>query len=166
VVVAICLQHKVGNLPKGLCCASIPCRLTRPAYCGCLKDFPRRVLHQVSMSDSVGVLVLAREELISALLGLLVETTGHTVFFAEPDERAEDAMRRIGPQVAIVDCDHRDCTDDLVLAANDVGARLILFSASRDPDYVRRVAAPSHSQSFTFPIEAPQLDSMIRRQVA
>lgn len=118
------------------------------------------------MSDSVGVLVLAREELISALLGLLVETTGHSVFFAEPEERAEDAMRRINPQVVIVDCDHRDCTDDLVRAANEVGARLILFSASRDPDYVRRVAATSHSQSFTFPIEPPHLDSMIRRPLA
>ncbi|MEX0908180.1 MAG: hypothetical protein WDZ58_00335 [Gemmatimonadaceae bacterium] len=118
------------------------------------------------MSDSVGVLVLAREELISALLGLLVETTGHSVFFAKPEERAEDAMRRIGPQVVIVDCDHRDCTDDLVQAANEVGARLILFSASRDSDYVRRAAATAHSQSFTFPIQAPQLDSMIRQPVA
>jgi DNA-binding NtrC family response regulator len=118
------------------------------------------------MTDSVRVLILAREELISALLGLLVETTGHSVLFAEPEEGSEDAMRRIGPQVVIVDCDHRDCTEDLVRAANEVGARLILFSASRDLDYVRRVAAPSHSQSFIFPIEAPQLDSMIRRQVA
>lgn len=118
------------------------------------------------MSDSVGVLILAREELISALLGLLVETTGHSVFFAERGEGAEEAMRRIGPQVVIVDCDHWECTDDLVQAANQVGARLILFSAFRDSDYVRKMAAPSHSQSFTFPIEPPQLDSMIRRQVA
>lgn len=118
------------------------------------------------MSDSVGVFVLAREELISALLGLLVEARGHYVSFAEPEERAKDAMRRIQPQVAIVDCDHKDCADDLVQAANDIGARLILFSASRDPEYVRKVAAPSHSQSFTFPIEPPRLDSMIRRQVA
>lgn len=118
------------------------------------------------MSDSVGVLILAREELISALLGLLVETTGHTVSFAEPEERAEDAMRRIGPQVVIVDCDHRDCTDDLVQAANEVGARLILFSASREPEYVRKAAAPARLQFFTFPIEAPRLDSIIRRQMA
>lgn len=118
------------------------------------------------MPDSVGVLILAREELISALLGLLVETTGHTVFFAKPEERAEDAMRRTGPRVVIVDCDHRECTEDLVQAANEVGARLILFSASRDPEYVRKMAATSHSQSFTFPIEGPRLDSMIRRQVA
>lgn len=118
------------------------------------------------MSGSVGVLILAREELISALVGLLVETTGHTVFFAKPEERAEDALRRVSPQVVIVDCDHRECTEDLVQAANEVGARLILFSASRDPEYVRKVAAPSHSQSFTFPIEPPRLDSMIRRQVA
>ena len=118
------------------------------------------------MSDSVGVLILAREELISALLGLLVETTGHSVFFAEPEEGAEDAMRRIRPQVVIVDCDHRECTEDLVHAANEVGARLILFSASREPEYVRRAAAPARLQFFTFPIEAPQLDSLIRRKVA
>lgn len=118
------------------------------------------------MPDSVGVLILAREELISALLGLLVETTGHSVFFAEPEEGAEDAMRRIRPQVAIVDCDHRECTEDLVQAANEMGTRLILFSASREPEYVRKAAAPAGLQFFTFPIEAPQLDSIIRRQVA
>lgn len=72
-------------------------------------------------------------------------------------------MRRIVPQVIIVDCDHRECTEDLVEAARDIGARLILFSASRDAEYVQKVAALSDSQSFTFPIEAPQLDSMIRR---
>lgn len=118
------------------------------------------------MSDSVCVLILAREELISALLGLLVETAGHSVVFAKPDESSEEAMLRLGPQVVIVDCDHRDCTGDLVKAANALGARLILFSASREPDYVRKVAGPSSSQSFTFPIEPPRLDSMIRQPIA
>lgn len=66
----------------------------------------------------------------------------------------------------IVDCDHLECTEELVHAANEVSARLILFSASRDPEYVRKMAATSHSQSFTFPIEGPRLDSMIRRLVA
>lgn len=116
------------------------------------------------MPVSLPVLVLAREELISALLGLLVETTGHTVSFAAPEETSAAAVRRVRPAVIIVDCDHRDCTNDLVQAATEVGARLILFSASREADYVRKIAAPSRSQSFTFPIEPPRLDSMIRSQ--
>lgn len=116
------------------------------------------------MSASLSVLVLAREELISALLGLLVETTGHTVSFAKPEENSAAAVRRIRPAVVIVDCDHRDCTDDLVRAAREVGGRLILYSASREPEYVKKVAAPSRSQSFTFPIEPFRLDSMIRQQ--
>src|SRR5687767_9946685 len=118
------------------------------------------------MSVSLSVLVLAREELISALLGLLVESTGHKVSFAAPDEVSDVAVRRVRPAVIVVDCDHRDCTEDLVRAAREVGARLILFSASREPDYVRKIAAPSRSQSFTFPIEPPRLDSMIRQQTA
>jgi len=117
------------------------------------------------MPDSISVLILAREELIAALLGLLVETTGHSVSFAQPEEGSAGAVRRIRPSVVIVDCDHRDCKDDLFKAANEVGARLILFSASREADYVRRVAAPSHSDSFAFPIEPPQLDSLIRHQM-
>lgn len=116
------------------------------------------------MPVSHSVLVLAREELISALLGLLVETTGHAAFFAEPEENSVTAVRRIRPAVIIVDCDHRDCTDDLVRAAREVGGRLILYSASREPEYVKKVAAPSRSQSFTFPIEPLRLDSMIREQ--
>lgn len=120
----------------------------------------------MSMPDGVSVLILAREELISALLGLLVETTGHSASFAGPSEPSEDAIRRTRPDVVIVDCDHRDCTDDLVRVAREFGARLILFSASREAEYVRKAAAPSRSQSFTFPIEPPQLDSMLRQQVA
>ena len=116
------------------------------------------------MSASLSVLVLAREELISALLGLLVETSGHRASFAAPDETSSVAVRRVRPDVVIVDCDHRDCTSELVKAAREVGARLILFSASREADYVRKIAAPSLSQSFTFPIEPPRLDSMIRQQ--
>ena len=166
VVVAICLHLKLGNLPNERLCASFV-RMIRAA---CVLRSPVRFFHRFStryqMPDLAGVLVLAREELISALIGLLVETAGHSVFFAQPGERAEDAMRRTRAQVVIVDCDHRDCTKDLVRAANDLGARLILFSASRDPDYVRRAAAAARSQSFTFPIEAPQLDSMIRRPMA
>lgn len=118
------------------------------------------------MPDSLSVLVLAREELISALLGLLVETTGHSVSFAAPDERSPAAVRRIRPHVIVVDCDHDDCTQDLVDASVEIGARLILFSASRDADYVRNVARPSQSQSFTFPIEPQRLDSLIRQRVA
>ncbi len=117
------------------------------------------------MPDSISVLILAREELIAALLGLLVETTGHSVSFAQPEEGSAGAVRRTLPGVVIVDCDHRDCGEDLFKAAREVGARLILFSASREADYVRRVAAPSHSDSFTFPIEPPQLDSLIRQQI-
>lgn len=118
----------------------------------------------MAMSDSVSVLILAREELIAALLGLLVEATGHTVSFSAADESSQDAMRRLRPNVVIVDCDHHDCRNELTKVAEEVGARLILFSASREPAYVRRAAAPARAQSFTFPIEPPQLDSMIRQQ--
>lgn len=118
------------------------------------------------MPVSLSVLVLAREDLISALLGLLVESTGHTASFSAPEEKSAAAVRRLRPAVIIVDCDHRDCTGDLFKAAAEVGARLILFSASREPEYVRKLAAPSRSQSFTFPIEPPHLDFMIRQQQA
>jgi hypothetical protein len=110
------------------------------------------------------VLILAREELISALLGLFVESLGHTPLFANPGEGTPDAVRRLRPGgVVIVDCDHTDCNEDLMQAAKDVGARLILFSPSREAEYVKKAAAPSHSQSFTFPIQPPELDAIIRR---
>lgn len=118
------------------------------------------------MSESVSVLILAREELISALLGLLVDTTGHSVHFPNENETSRDAIHRIRPKVVVVDCDHRDCTGELDKAAKDVDARLILFSASRDADYVKRKAAPARSESFVFPIEPPRLDSLIRTTAA
>lgn len=115
------------------------------------------------MPESVSVLIFAREDLISALLGLLVETSGHIAMLPKDNEDSGSAMRRLRPSVVIVDCDHKDCTEGLVRAANEVGARLILYSASREPEYVRRVAAPSRSLSFTFPIEPPRLDLLIRQ---
>lgn len=115
------------------------------------------------MPESVSVLILAREDLIAALIGLLVETSGHAVLFPRGDEDSHAAMRRLRPHVIVVDCDHKDCTGELVKTANEIGGRLILYSASREPEYVRRAAAPSRSLSFTFPIEPPQLDSMIRQ---
>lgn len=164
--VAICLQHQGRQPTERNPLRKLGIRGPRGPPIAVFAEFPRLTPHQVSMSDSLSVLILAREELISALLGLLVETTGHSVSFAAPKESSRDAMRRIRPNVVIVDCDHRDCTGDLVKAANEVGAQLILFSASREPEYVRKMAAPSHSQSFTFPIEPPRLDSMIRHRLA
>ncbi len=118
------------------------------------------------MPDPTSILILAREEIISALLGLLVESRGHNVLFGNLGESTYDAIRRLRPNVVIVDCDHHDCSGELAETAKEVGARLILFSASREPAYVKKAAAPSHSQSFTFPIEPPMLDSLIRHQTA
>lgn len=129
-------------------------------------DFHFWPLLTPELSEPTAVLILAQEELISALLGMLVESTGHEALFADPNEKSEDALRRLRPITALVDCDHQDCSEDLIRAAKDVGARLVLFSASRDADYVRKLAQLSDSQSFTFPIDPPVLDSIIRAKVA
>jgi len=99
------------------------------------------------------VLILAREEIVAALLGLMVELQGLDPVYLAKAEIAEDVIRREKPRVLVVDCDHQDCTDDLLAAVSDVGAKPILFSPFRFAREVQRVAGRHGVDYFTLPTE-------------
>ena len=99
------------------------------------------------------VLILAREELVAALVGLMVELRGMQPKFPGRAERVEEAMLREKPEAVIIDCDHPDCRDDLVEAIMKAGAVPILFSPFRMQSEVRSVAARYGLRSFTLPTD-------------
>ena len=75
------------------------------------------------------VLILAREEIVAALLGMLVELRGLQPRFLGRAEPIEDAILREKPCAVVIDCDHSDCTDELLEIIKNAGSQPVLFSA-------------------------------------
>jgi DNA-binding response OmpR family regulator len=99
------------------------------------------------------VLILAREEVVAALLGLMVELRGLQPRFLGRAELVEDAIRREKPKVVLIDCDHPDCGDSLMEAIRKTGAVPILFSPFRMQSEVYSFAARHGVRSFTLPTD-------------
>ena len=108
------------------------------------------------------MLILAREEMVAALLGLMVEIGGRDPLFPQNNERGDQAIGRGQPDIVVIDCDHEDCNEILLAAAKDVGARPILFSPFRQEPEVRRVAARFGLESFTLPTDLDRFGQLLR----
>jgi DNA-binding NtrC family response regulator len=107
------------------------------------------------------VLILAREEVVAALLGMMVELRGLKPRFPRKSEAAEDAILREKPRTVIIDCDHPDCRDSLVEAIMRAGAVPVLFSPFRMQSEVRSVAARHGVRSFTLPTDTDTFEKML-----
>ena len=99
------------------------------------------------------MLILAREEVVAALLGLMVEVSGFQPKFAGDDESTKDAISDNRPYAVLIDCDHPEFSDDLIELIRRSGARPILFSPFRNQPEVTRLAARHKTQAFTLPTE-------------
>ena len=99
------------------------------------------------------MLILAREEVVAALLGLMVEISGFQPKFAGEDESAEDAIRDKRPHAVLVDCDHPEFNAGMIEAIRRSGARPILFSPYKMRAEVSRLASQHGTKSFTLPTE-------------
>ena len=98
------------------------------------------------------VLILAREEVVAALLGLLVELCGHRPVFALRGESAAEACDRVSCDKLVIDCDHFECSKKTLGELHRSGKTIVLFSPSRTPAEVSRSAAALRLKSFTLPI--------------
>jgi DNA-binding NtrC family response regulator len=112
----------------------------------------------VALSD---VLILAREEVVAALLGLMVELRGSHPRFLEREESVEDAIGRESFDAVVIDCDHPECTDRLLDAIRNTGAVPILFSPFRIEPEVLEVAARHGTRSFTLPTDPDTFGKML-----
>ena len=108
------------------------------------------------------MLILAREEIVAALLGLMVELQGLEPIYLGAVEIAEDVIRRERPAVVVIDCDHQDCTDSLLGAVREAGAKPILFSPFRFEREVNRVAQKHGVDSFTLPADPENFGRMLQ----
>jgi hypothetical protein len=98
------------------------------------------------------VLILAREEVVAALLGLLVELRGYQPVYAHRGETAAEACARLRCDKMVIDCDHWECSEEALGTLKKAGVKLVLFSPSRGPADMRRASGSLGIQSFTLPI--------------
>ncbi len=131
----------------------------RQIFCGSISCWlPSSLLWLVALGS---VLILAREDVVAALLGMLVEIKGLQPKFLGRAEPAEDVILREKPLAVIIDCDHPACHEELLETIKRVGARPILFSPFRMQPEVRSVAERHGLKSFTLPTDVGTFGKML-----
>ena len=105
------------------------------------------------------VLVLAREAVIAALVGMLLELEDYEPVFAAPDERPEDAIRRLRPPLIVVlDGQLPEAGSDLFyMRCAQGGARVCLFGEPLVVDAVRAAARARGLAFFAMPVDRREL---------
>jgi hypothetical protein len=111
------------------------------------------------------VLVLARDAVIAALLGLLLELEDYEVVFPRPDERPEDAIARLRPPLIVLldgtlDTAHSDLFHVRAAAR---GSRVVLFSEPLAADEVRAIARRRDIAYGPMPVDRSTLGGVLRR---
>ena len=106
------------------------------------------------------MLIVAREEIVAALLGLMVELRGLQPRFLKREESVEEAIARDPFEAVVIDCDYPDC-DRLMEAIRNSGALPILFSPFRMQAEVKEVAARHGIRSFTLPTDPDTFGRML-----
>jgi hypothetical protein len=78
------------------------------------------------------VLIFSADVVAAALLGAVVDLAGHVPCFPRPDESPRDALLRVRPRLAVIDCDHEEaCSDSFVGPALMTGARILLVAPDK-----------------------------------
>ena len=99
------------------------------------------------------ILILASEEVISALLGAMVELEGHVPAFSAHDERPLAALARLRPSLLLLDCEHELAWDETSMRRiADSGTRTLLFSAMRSQREIEMIASRYGLPAFVLPV--------------
>lgn len=114
------------------------------------------------------VLILARETVLAALIGLLLEFEQYEPVFADPDEHYVDAVRRVrAPLVVILDGASDEARSDIFHArVAQTGARVVLFSEPVSAEAVRAAAGARRLPYFAMPVDRATLGAVLRDAVA
>lgn len=87
------------------------------------------------------VLVFSSDPLAAALLGAAIELAGNAPFFPQTDESPRDALLRVRPRLAVIDCDHVEaCSETFIGPVLMTGSRVLLFRSRRTQRDVGKLA--------------------------
>ena len=109
------------------------------------------------------VLVLSTDDLAGALLAALAETAGLAPAFAHASETPRDALRRLRPDLVLVDCEHElACSEQFLGPLRMTGATALVFGRGADAERLRALADAHAVRVFTLPLDAEELARAIR----
>ena len=109
-------------------------------------------------------MVLANEEVISALLGAMVELDGYGAVFPAADEPPLSAFTRHRPDLLLLDCEHEFAWDvQGIRSVRGAGAQVLLFSAMRSQREIEQIAARYGVLAFTLPVTFRDFASHVDR---
>jgi DNA-binding response OmpR family regulator len=110
------------------------------------------------------ILVMAKDRFIAALLGALVELSGHAVAFRSDDETVDAALLRSRAGLVLFDCalGIAICSEVAATARLD-GARLLMFSASHTEREARDIASLYGAQCFVLPVKPREFMESVDR---
>lgn len=108
------------------------------------------------------MLILAREEVVAALLGLMVELRGMQPKFLKEGESVVEAVQHARHSPVLIDCDHPDCTEENIRLVRQSGGEPILFSPYRMQTEVTSLAARYRTKSFTLPTDPDTFGRLLK----
>jgi DNA-binding NtrC family response regulator len=113
------------------------------------------------------VLVIAVDPNIESLLGQLVAFAGHRPVYDVTAGAAGESIRRIRPDVALVDTALPHAVVEACLgAAEEVGSRSVLTSGSDSASELAEEAGAEHRPYFPLPAGPKPLASVLERELA
>ena len=113
------------------------------------------------------IMVLANEEVISALLGAMVELDGCAPVFPAADEQPLAAIRRHRPDLLLLDCENDLAWDVAAMRAIvTMGTRILLFSAMRSQREIEQIAARYDVAAFVLPVAYREFTAHIGQVLA
>ena len=108
------------------------------------------------------MLILARDEVVAALLGLLVELQGFSPGFPTGGQSPEEAVTSRRYSFAVVDCDHPRWSEHLVRAIKESNVRPVLFSPFRTESEMAELASRYGATTFTLPTDPETFGKILR----
>lgn len=109
-------------------------------------------------------MVLANEEVISALLGAMVELDGYSPLFPAADEQPLTAICRHRPDLVLLDCEHELAWDTHAMRCIlPTRTRVLLFSAMRSQREVEQIGARYGVPAFVLPVAFREFTAQVDR---
>ena len=110
------------------------------------------------------VLIVAQHAVIGALLGSLVELSGHVAVFPSSSELPPAVVKRLRPQLILIDSDHPFSSDSRLFdSAKHARCPVLMFSSTLSGSDTAEFAAKRQLKSFTLPIKYRAFVDMIER---
>lgn len=112
------------------------------------------------------VLILSGDAVGAALVAALVETLGYRVRFLVPPESTDEALRRVGPAVAMVDCeDPSIISPELIGRARMRGVSVLLFGSAEAVRGVQALATQFDLHRLIMPATAEHLGESLLKAI-